>query len=121
MDLRAWKIHKPSGVVGIEVRKNDMPHVLGSESARANLRERRFFWREARTAHGAEVPRQRASRWIAISRAKTCVHEHEPHARFDEQTMTDEVRLGIFGVGQKPARSNRTHGSAIQMMNAHVR
>ncbi|MEH3103643.1 MAG: hypothetical protein PGN12_07025 [Sphingomonas phyllosphaerae] len=118
------EVLQPAGMIEVEMRRDDVPHVAGTMAARLDLSDRRVAFVEPDVEHhppwqgdpgiGAVV------RMRDVAQAVTGVDQHQPvRVGFDQQTMTDDPPQGAKTAPVEQCTVERTVCSAVQMENSH--
>ena len=119
MNRCVWEVLQPASMVEIEMRDEDVPHVLGIEAQQPNLVHRGFLRSELRLIEKVEKCRQLRPMPDVLA-PEPGVHQHQPRSGLDQQAMTHDPPLQqpmTATIEQAPAV--RTTGTAIKMMDAH--
>src|SRR5688572_3757485 len=105
-------------MIDVEVRRQDVPHILDAKAELLDLTARSLFDREQRPRELAELEAE-LLRMEDVAGAEAGVDEDQPSLRLDQQAVADQARLRVrISADQAPAVG--THGGAVQMMDAHA-
>ena len=120
---RRGKVREAAGVVEVEVRDQDVAHVLGVEAEAAHVLDGRGGAPRVDAGDGGEGSAEAPRRVAQIVGADAGVDEHEAaRGRLDEQAVRHHVAaLEEAAVAVHEAPRDRTHRGAIEVVHAHAR
>lgn len=120
MDHRLGKVGQTAGMVEIQMGQHNMPNVFGSEAQLPDLGQRRIPLLELDIVEYGKKTTQPPMGMKNIAGAKTGVNQHQPVIiRFDQQAVADQARRQPLAETIKQRATDRTHATAVQMMNSH--
>jgi hypothetical protein len=91
VDVRIGKVRQAASVVEVEVRGNDLAHVLWLEAERADLRDSRLGLARLQGERDVVDPPELA-RVAHVVEPEAGIDQDEPIGTLDEQTVTDQPR-----------------------------
>lgn len=121
VDSRIGKVRNAAGVIEIEVREDDVLHIVRRKAERPNLGERGLFPREPWRYH--PQPRLAEPRGrLDITRPEPRIHEQEAARRLDEEHVADHSRsLEKAAPTVHEPRAHRAERGGIEMVDLHGR
>ena len=121
MDRRPGEILDAAGVVEIEMRHDDVPHVARREAESLDLPDRGQPRVEADVVEHDE---ERADAPIGVAhvlQAEAGIDEDEPLVGLEEQAVTGELRGRAAADAVEYGAAERLHQSAIEVVDAQCR
>ena len=118
--LGSWKVRNSAGMIAVEMRQQEVPHLARRITQCLDLLKRRLGRIEPRR----RLPDPSATKplWRCdVVEAKAGIDKRETIIGLDQQAVTDHARPlkeTAGAVHQTPP--DRAHGAGIEMMDAHV-
>jgi len=119
MDCRRGEVRQASGMIAVEVRQKNMAHIVPREAECPDLFESCFCAVETRRGVSSPIG------WKAfgisnIAEAESSIDKGKTVFGFNQQYVADEPRsFEETASAVDQSRAPGTHGSCIQMMDAH--
>jgi hypothetical protein len=118
------EVVEPTRMIEVQVGEQDVSHVLGAEAESLDLTDGGLSLLERRTVQPSKEWTESPLGLTCVARAEAGIDEHEAVlVGLDEQAVANELRRAQeqvrVAVHQHPAE--RTHGHAVEVVNAHRR
>jgi hypothetical protein len=117
--LGTWKVRNSAGMIAVEMRQQEMPHIAGRITQCLDLLKRRLGRIEPRRRlpdPSAPKPLRRCD----VVEAKAGIDKRETIIGLDQKAVANHARpleQAAGAVHQTPP--DRAHGAGVEMMDAH--